>query len=132
VTVVADGLATVTVRALTHEESDALRTAIPIRTHGTLVTATQTGSFHTGETGAKALAFDVPDDADPRKTRITVSLAPTSASAAFEAIPYLAGYPYGCVEQTMSRFYPTVLAARTLKHLGIAPHSFSMRPNWIA
>jgi uncharacterized protein YfaS (alpha-2-macroglobulin family) len=26
-----------------------------------------------------------------------------------DALPYLAGYPYGCVEQTMSRFYPSVL-----------------------
>ena len=48
-----------------------------------------------------------------------MTLSPTPASAAFEAIPYLAGYPYGCVEQTMSRFYPTVLAAKTLKQQGI-------------
>lgn len=118
-TVIDDGLATVTVRGVTDEESDAMRTAIPVHTHGTLATTTQTSAFHASEAGAKALAFDVPDDADPRKTRIGVSLAPTPASVAFEAIPYLAGYPYGCVEQTMSRFYPTVLAARTLKQLGI-------------
>jgi len=30
-----------------------------------------------------------------------------------DALPYLVGYPYGCVEQTMSRFfYPTVLVGR--------------------
>jgi uncharacterized protein YfaS (alpha-2-macroglobulin family) len=117
--VIGDGLATITVRALTDEESDALRTAIPVRTHGTLVTATQTGSFRAGERGEKTLSLAIPEDADLRKTRIVVSLAPTPASAAFEAIPYLVGYPYGCVEQTMSRFYPTVLAAKTLKQLGI-------------
>ncbi|MBI3865756.1 MAG: hypothetical protein HY290_28105 [Planctomycetia bacterium] len=90
-----------------------------MRTHGTLAMATQTGAFRAGETGEKKLTFTVPEDADLRKTRVVVSLAPTPASAAFEAIPYLVGYPYGCVEQTMSRFYPTVLAARTLKQLGI-------------
>jgi uncharacterized protein YfaS (alpha-2-macroglobulin family) len=117
--VVGDGLATMTVKALTDDESDAMRTAIPVRTHGTLVRATQTGALAAGEMGAKTLAFDVPADADPRKMQLSLSLAPTPASAAFEAIPYLVGYPYGCVEQTMSRFYPTVLAARTLKQLGI-------------
>ena len=45
-------------------------------------------------------------------------MAPSAASAAFDALPFLAGYPYGCVEQTMSRFYPTVLATDTLKKLG--------------
>jgi uncharacterized protein YfaS (alpha-2-macroglobulin family) len=35
-----------------------------------------------------------------------------------DALPYLAGYPYGCVEQTMSRFYPAVLVKDTLKKMG--------------
>ena len=109
-----------TVRVLTDEESDAMRTAIPI------VGARQLGEGDAKWTlpcrpnwGTKRWPSMFPDDADPRKTRVAVSLSPTPASAAFEAIPYLAGYPYGCVEQTMSRFYPTVLAAKTLKQLGI-------------
>jgi uncharacterized protein YfaS (alpha-2-macroglobulin family) len=36
-----------------------------------------------------------------------------------DALSYLAGYPYGCVEQTMSRFLPTVYVAQTLQKLGI-------------
>ena len=36
-----------------------------------------------------------------------------------DALPMLMGYPYGCTEQSMSRFYPTILAANTLKKLGI-------------
>src|SRR6478735_4669550 len=35
-----------------------------------------------------------------------------------DALPYLAGYPYGCVEQTMSRFYPAVLVKDSLKKMG--------------
>ena len=34
------------------------------------------------------------------------------------ALPELQGYPYGCTEQTLSRFVPTVVAARTLRKLG--------------
>jgi uncharacterized protein YfaS (alpha-2-macroglobulin family) len=37
----------------------------------------------------------------------------------FESLEYLAGYPYGCVEQTMSRFLPTVVVAQVLQKLGV-------------
>ena len=117
--VVSEGLAVVVVKALTDEESDAMQTTIPIRVHGTAETLTQTGLFIGGEPGKKTLTFELPEDVDARKTRAAIAVASTPASAAFEALPYLAGYPYGCVEQTMSRFYPTVLAAKTLRELGI-------------
>jgi uncharacterized protein YfaS (alpha-2-macroglobulin family) len=36
-----------------------------------------------------------------------------------DALPYLIDYPYGCVEQTMSRFLPAVMVSKTLNDLGI-------------
>jgi uncharacterized protein YfaS (alpha-2-macroglobulin family) len=36
-----------------------------------------------------------------------------------DALPYLIAYPYGCTEQTMSRFLPAVITARTLSDLGL-------------
>jgi hypothetical protein len=65
------------------------------------------------------MAFDLPEQIIPSKTRIDVSLAPSAGGVIVDALPFLAGYPYGCVEQTMSRFYPTVLAADTLRSLGV-------------
>jgi alpha-2-macroglobulin len=50
--------------------------------------------------------------------RLTVTS--DGAPAVAEALPFLAGYPYGCVEQTMSRFLPAVVAGRALKRLHIA------------
>jgi len=38
-----------------------------------------------------------------------------------DALPYLIGYPYGCTEQTMSRFMPTAIVAKTLHELGLEP-----------
>jgi hypothetical protein len=40
-----------------------------------------------------------------------------------DALPYLIDYPYGCTEQTMSRFLPAAIVARTLKDLGLRPET---------
>ena len=37
----------------------------------------------------------------------------------FDALPYLAQYPYGCVEQTLSRFVPAAIARRAVKDLSL-------------
>ncbi|MEE8105078.1 MAG: alpha-2-macroglobulin family protein, partial [Planctomycetota bacterium] len=36
-----------------------------------------------------------------------------------DALPYLVGYPYGCVEQTMSRFLPAVVATKAMSGAGM-------------
>jgi uncharacterized protein YfaS (alpha-2-macroglobulin family) len=36
-----------------------------------------------------------------------------------DTLDYLVEYPYGCVEQTMSRFLPAIKVAQILKHLKI-------------
>jgi uncharacterized protein YfaS (alpha-2-macroglobulin family) len=36
-----------------------------------------------------------------------------------DALPYLADYPYGCTEQTMNRFLPTVITQKILIDLGV-------------
>src|SRR4030095_6207158 len=38
-----------------------------------------------------------------------------------DALPYLIDYPYGCTEQTMSRFVPAIITAKTLKDQGLSP-----------
>jgi uncharacterized protein YfaS (alpha-2-macroglobulin family) len=38
-----------------------------------------------------------------------------------DALPYLIDYPYGCTEQTMSRFLPAVITSKTLHDLGLQP-----------
>ena len=37
------------------------------------------------------------------------------AGTLLDSVEYLAGYPYGCIEQTMSRFLPTLMVAQTLR-----------------
>ncbi|HJZ11746.1 MAG TPA: alpha-2-macroglobulin, partial [Acidobacteriota bacterium] len=44
-----------------------------------------------------------------------------------DALPYLIDYPYGCTEQTMSRFLPAVVVAKTLRDLGLSQEMLESR-----
>jgi uncharacterized protein YfaS (alpha-2-macroglobulin family) len=112
------GLARITAKALTDEESDAMMLAFPVLVHGINKTIAQSGSYRVAQDGERVLQFDLPRDIDPEQTRLEVTLSPSLAGVMLDALPYLAGYPYGCVEQTMSRFYPSVLIKDTLKKMG--------------
>ncbi|MFC1645072.1 alpha-2-macroglobulin family protein [Patescibacteria group bacterium] len=54
--------------------------------------------------------FKVSKDADVSKTSIELSLSTTLLGSLSPSMRYLVRYPYGCVEQTTSRFVPAVLA----------------------
>ncbi|MBW2701738.1 MAG: alpha-2-macroglobulin [Deltaproteobacteria bacterium] len=63
-------------------------------------------------------------DLPPRRkgsTRMRIQITPSLAATMLDALPYLIEYPYGCTEQTLSRFLPAVIVSRSLKKLGIAP-----------
>ena len=62
------------------------------------------------------LSLDLP--AERRATNLEVRVATSLAVTMLDALPYLIEYPYGCTEQTMSRFLPAVITARTLTKLG--------------
>ncbi len=64
----------------------------------------------------------IPLDLPARKlesTRVTIQVTPSLAVTMLDALPYLIDYPYGCTEQTMSRFLPAAITARTLRKLGL-------------
>lgn len=50
-----------------------------------------------------------------------MSVVPSVAQAVGAALPYLADYPYGCTEQTMSRLVPVVVAKAAHDTFGAAP-----------
>ena len=118
------GLARITAKALTNEESDGMMLAFPVLVHGINKTIVQSGSYRVTQDGERALQFDLPRDIDPEQTLLEVTLSPSLAGVMLNALHYLSGYPYGCVEQTMSRFYPSVLVKDTLKKMGT-----DMRPS---
>jgi hypothetical protein len=112
------GLARITAKAMTDQESDGMRLVFPVLVHGINKTVAQSGSYRVADDGERTLNLELPREIDPEQTRLEVTLSPSLAGALLDALPYLTGYPYGCVEQTMSRFYPSVLVKHTLQQMG--------------
>ena len=56
----------------------------------------------------------MPEDRRPEQSRLEVRYSPTLAGAMVDALPYLVDYPYGCTEQTLNRFLPTVITQKIL------------------
>lgn len=113
------GRAELAARALSDEESDAAQLIVPILGHGVTRNRAGCGRFAEDEHGQQNLKLTVPALVDPSQTRLEFAISSSPVGPMLEALPFLAGYPYGCTEQTMSRFYPTILAAQTLQKLGI-------------
>ena len=59
------------------------------------------------------------NDADPAAGGVKITLSPTIGTALYGALDSLIGYPYGCVEQTMSRFLPAMVVGRSVEALGV-------------
>ncbi len=65
------------------------------------------------------ITLDIPKGVDPKAATLEMRLAPTLAADLVDTLDYLVEYPYGCVEQTMSRFLPAIKVAQILKQLKI-------------
>ncbi|MDO4586271.1 MAG: MG2 domain-containing protein [Planctomycetia bacterium] len=160
------GSATLLMKALTNEESDAMQDSLPIYVHGMLKQEAISGmiepidssfsdkldvltsesiqdsqesnekpersepisesteSIESGETkviSKNSALFEiiVPDERRPEETKLTIRFSPTLAGAMIDALPYLTSYPYGCTEQTLNRFLPTILTQKVLLDNGI-------------
>ena len=57
----------------------------------------------------------LPEGVNPADAKLELTIAPSLAADLVDTLDYLVEYPYGCVEQTMSRFLPAVKVAQILK-----------------
>ncbi|MCS6831908.1 MAG: hypothetical protein NZ749_14880, partial [bacterium] len=64
------------------------------------------------------LTLTLRPDAQRERTTLTVETIPGVSALIAESLNYLIDYPYGCVEQTVSRFVPAVIAQRVLEAAG--------------
>ncbi len=76
--------------------------------------------------------FEVPFNAQPDASSVEVRLAPGVAASVLDGVEDLIGYPYGCVEQTMSRMLPNAIVGRLVEQLGVeAPEVTASLPEYM-
>lgn len=109
--------ATISGKALTDEESDALELQLPVNTPGVKMSRAKGGSLVPGAGTAFELAF--PGKVQPGSRLLAIRVSPSIAGSLFGALDYLTTFPYGCVEQTMSSFLPNIVVTQAVNDLGL-------------
>lgn len=106
------------VEALTNEESDAVEVKIPVQPKGLKINLPAIADV-SDLINSKEVEIYIPEGTDMSSVMMKFNTAPSIAGTLISSLDELAGYPYGCVEQTMSRFMPTVIVANTFRELNL-------------
>ena len=104
--------------------SDAMEKSCLAYEHGIEKFIAKSGKVRGNEITVK---LDLPKERKADSTKLTVQITPSLAVTMLDALPYLIDYPYGCTEQTMSRFLPAAITAKTLRDLGLQPEDVMSR-----
>ncbi len=119
--------------ALTDEESDAIETRIPINPKG--IKIQKPISFDSNEKEfSKEIEFEIPSGVDLNHASFNFNINPTLTTSLIQTLDELVNYPYGCVEQTMSRFLPTLYVDNFFKNQNIKINSnaFEKIPHYVS
>jgi uncharacterized protein YfaS (alpha-2-macroglobulin family) len=108
------------VEAHGEQYADAMEKRFTIFEHGIEKFVSRSGKMRGDSVAVK---LDIPKERRADSTHLTIQIAPSMATTMLDALPYLIDYPYGCTEQTMSRFLPAVITAKTLRDLGLKPET---------
>jgi alpha-2-macroglobulin len=106
------------------KHSDAMEKSFIAFEHGIEKFVSKSGKVRQGDL---TISLELPKERKPGSTSLTVQVTPSMAVTMLDALPYLIDYPYGCTEQTMSRFLPAVITAKTLKDMGLQPEDVMSR-----
>ncbi len=120
VSVVQPGHAKIRVSAKSSKQGDAMEKNFIIHAHGIEKFLAASGKMRGSEV---TVQLDIPKKRKKDSTRFSVQVTPSLAVTMLDALPYLIDYPYGCTEQTLSRFLPAVIVTKTLMDQGLKPGS---------
>jgi len=113
-----EGKAIIRMKVITDNDSDAMEMTFPVYIHGMLKQMAWSREIDPKSDSTK-IEIEVPAERRPADSRLEVRFSPTIAGSIVDALPYLAEYPYGCTEQTLNRFVPTVITQKLLKDMGV-------------
>ncbi len=106
------------------KHSDAMEKTYLIYEHGIEKFIAKSGKVRADDFTVR---LDLPKERKAESTSFVVQITPSLAVTMLDALPYLIDYPYGCTEQTMSRFLPAVITAKTLRDVGLDPEDVMSR-----
>ena len=118
VNAVQPGNAVVTMKAVCDSDSDAMKMEFPVFVHGMLKMDSYCGVIRPNKDSG-TVTVKVPAERLPEQSVLEVRYSPTLAGAMVDALPYMVDYPYGCTEQTLNRFLPTVITQKVLLKMGL-------------
>lgn len=98
-----------------NERADAIQLPIPVNRKGTTIETRTSGI------GGGSYTPQLSEGTDTALSRIYLYLTGGILGYISDLLSYQAGYPYGCVEQTMSKFYPTLQVKKYLSQLDLDP-----------
>ncbi|MDD5628129.1 MAG: MG2 domain-containing protein [Elusimicrobia bacterium] len=103
-------------RAAAGAETDGLEWTIPVRAPERLETVATTGVV---EEGALVEELARPKDSQPGVGAVKAALSPTALAGLGEGARFLLEYPYGCLEQRLSRMLPVIAGAELTSAFGL-------------
>lgn len=107
----APGEALLRMRALAGDRGDAMELLLPVFPRG--MKRVSQGNIVLRE-GQEDTAVVFPSEALAEQAGLSVKVSPTLAASLNESLGELIDFPYGCVEQTLSRFLPAVQVKQLL------------------
>jgi hypothetical protein len=100
----------------TFREGDAIERKTTVLPRGHRISRTFGGAL----TAKGVIPLDLGGEPTKGSLALKVKVEPGFVGPVESALDSLIGYPYGCVEQTMSRFMPAVVAGRAIRNAGLA------------
>ncbi len=118
-----EGTADLTLSARSKTLNDSSKTALPVILRGAIRGETRTGTLNPGQKSL-SVEFTIPEKTLPPFTQINVDICPGFAPVVLRALPFLSGYPYGCTEQGLNKFIPSLIVRKTFRDLNLSPDAF--------
>lgn len=97
--------------------SDGIELKIPVLPHG--IADHQYAQGEIEGSSSNSVALKVMPQSDPTRAKLKVTLDTSFVAQLLGSLSYLVDYPYGCVEQTMSRLLPAITVSKLYESLGL-------------
>jgi hypothetical protein len=108
------GEAVITIVADDGDIGDAVQVTIPVQQRSIPDLITESGDFQ----GQLSTTVRIPEE-NLSQSWVQIDLNRSIAGSLLTGLEYLTDFPYGCVEQTMSRALPNAMVARAFYQLGV-------------